>query len=235
MQLEIDQLPGTWVVVDTGSRFISYNDEFSKLIGAEPKDRSYIGKTISDVSVYAEQEPGYYYESDKIICKEKKSLTILNINKYGDGVWRYLQINKKPILDDEGNVQNIVYNIVDHSDINLTDIGLIFTLDKNLIANLKDDYVRINDYAMTQDFKVNKKEAEILFFLLRGTGYKEIAQIQNISYRTVCDHIERLKRKFSANTTKELIYNAVLLGYPKAIPQHIFDKPLSIILHRNNH
>lgn len=129
-------------------------------------------------------------------------------------------------------MEHIIYNIIDHSDKNITDIGLIFTLDKELINNLKDDYVRINDYALKQDFKVNKKESEILFFLLRGTSYKEIAEIQNISYRTVCDHIERLKRKFSANTTKELIYNAVLMGYPKSIPQHIFDKPLSIILHR---
>lgn len=230
MKLEIDQLPGTWVVVDKDSRFVSYNDDFSKLMGAEPQDRSFIGKTISDVSIYGEQPAGYYYESDKIICKEKKPLTVLNINKYGDGIWRYLQIDKKPIFDEAGEVQYIVYHITDHSDTSIRDIGLIFTLDKELINNLKDDYVHIDDYAMSQDFKVNKKESEILFFLLRGTGYKEIAKIQGITYRTVCDHIERLKRKFSANSTQQLVYNAILLGYPKSVPQHIFDKPLSIIL-----
>jgi DNA-binding CsgD family transcriptional regulator len=66
--------------------------------------------------------------------------------------------------------------------------------------------------------------------IAHGFSYKEIAKIQDIAYRTVVDHMERLKLKFNAATTADLISKALSSGYPGSVPQRYFNQQISIIL-----
>lgn len=56
---------------------------------------------------------------------------------------------------------------------------------------------------------LSKREAECLYFLLRGNTAKNIANILRLSPRTVEHYLENVKMKFNVRTKTELIEKTI--------------------------
>ena len=73
-------------------------------------------------------------------------------------------------------------------------------------------------------FQLTERESECLFYLLRGKSTKFIANILNISCRTIEFHIDNIKAKFSCRSKSELICTAMQKGYMTIIPDNVVNK-----------
>jgi DNA-binding NarL/FixJ family response regulator len=60
--------------------------------------------------------------------------------------------------------------------------------------------------------KISPRERDILNMLAKGKSMTEIATAENLSYKTVSATCNRLRARFDARTTVELVRIAVLLG-----------------------
>ena len=90
-----------------------------------------------------------------------------------------------------------------------------------------------NSYMLSNQFyqiKLSDREAECLFFILRGKTSKQIARYLGISHRTVEEHINHLKNKFHAKSKGELIDKAFQAGFLNSIPESLFHTQLSVAL-----
>ncbi len=224
-----DLLPGMWCIVDTQSRYVYYNQAYAELVGFPDKPLDYLlGKTVADMNCNAALCAELFWQEDAEVKSTKKMVRVLNSIQMADGLWKVLQIDKQPVLDANGEVEYIIFHLIDQSANHLLDLALVLSSD---VENTADGQTQLSIKLQQQKDKVDvkPKESECLFYLIRGFSYKEIAALQNISYRTVVDHIERLKSKFKANTTNELITKALVAGYPGSVPQKYFNKQISII------
>lgn len=226
----LDLLPGMWCVVDTESRYLYYNQAYAVLVGVADKPMDYlIGKTVADMHCAAARCASLFWEEDALVKRSKKMVRVLNSIQMADGLWKVLQIDKQPIINDEGEVEAIIFNLIDQSANHILDLALSISK-SNKPSQPIPNGILINISNIPEKIDLKPKESECLFYLIRGFSYKEIASIQKISYRTVVDHIERLKFKFKASTTEDLINRALASGHPGAVPQTYFEQQISVIL-----
>lgn len=225
----IDLLPEAWCIVDANSRYIYYNHAYLKMIGAEHLPRyDLIGKTVADMPCKAAACAELFWKEDATVRATKRNVTVLNIIKMENDQWWVVQINKTPILNDNDQVEAIVFHFIDHSNSHFLELAL--QVSKNKLFKPNNSANVLIDLKLKKDtISLGSKESAVLFYLIKGLSYKEIAAFQNISYSTVVDHVERLKNKFDALTLDALIKNALLNGYPRGMPQNMFDQQFSIV------
>jgi DNA-binding CsgD family transcriptional regulator len=225
-----DLLPGTWCIVDRQSRYIYYNQAYAELVGVAAQAPGYLdGKTVADMHCRAAECAPIFWQEDALVKSTKKMIRVLNTIQMADGLWKVLQIDKQPILNAEGEVTAIIFHLIDQSANHMLDLALSVAKEAPL-NNALPNGILINLSSLVKKIDLKPRESECLFYLSRGFSYKEIAKAQGITYRTVVDHIERLKLKFDALTSADLIRKALASGYPGSVPQRYFDQQLSIIL-----
>jgi PAS domain S-box-containing protein len=225
-----DLLPGIWCIVDTQSRYLYHNRAYTQLVGTanEPADFLY-GKTVADMHCRAAECAPIFWQEDALVKSTKKMVRVLNTIQMADGLWKVLQIDKQPILDIAGEVIAIIFHLIDQSANHMLDLALSIARDTPIDKNSPHG-ILVHTGHNQSDIELKPKESECLFYLSRGFSYKEIAKVQGITYRTVVDHIERLKLKFNVTTTANLISKALATGYPGSVPQRYFHQQISIIL-----
>jgi DNA-binding CsgD family transcriptional regulator len=225
-----DLLPGIWCIVDAQSRYIYYNQKYAELVGVADKPLDYLhGKTVAAMHCRAAECAALFWKEDELVKQNKKMLRVLNTIQMADGLWKVLQIDKQPILSSAGEVDAIIFHIMDQSANHMLDLALSIAKETSM-DNSTSQGILINIGSLQEKIELKPKESECLFYLIRGFSYKEIAKTQGITYRTVVDHIERLKLKFNAATTANLISKALAAGYPGSVPQRYFNQQISIIL-----
>lgn len=231
LQNSIDLLPGIWCLVDRDSRYLHYNQAYLDLVGAANLPKDYLlGKTVSDIPCNAASCADLFWQADDLVRKKKTMVRVLHSIQMVDNQWKIIQIDKQPILDDAGEVIAIIFHCIDHSANHFLDLALsIAKQNENSLASSADKRLVVLDNSQTKVL-LKQKESECLFYLIRGFAYKEIAKLQSVSYSTIVDHVERLKLKFNASTSNELISRALAAGYPGSVPQKFFDHQISIIL-----
>lgn len=225
-----DLLPGIWCIVDDASRYIYYNQAYAELVGVADKPLDYLlGKTVAAMHCQAAKCAPIFWQEDALVKSSKKMVCVLNAIQMADGLWKVLQIDKQPIINQAGEVEAIIFHLIDQSANHMLDLAL------SIAKEISPDEQAPNGVLININNKLDKielkpKESECLFYLSRGFSYKEIAKVQGITYRTVVDHIERLKLKFNAVTTTDLISKALAIGFPGAVPQRYFNQQISVIL-----
>jgi DNA-binding CsgD family transcriptional regulator len=230
LKQSFDLLPGTWCIVDTESRYIYYNQAYADIVGVADEALDYLlGKTVASMHCRAARCARLFWEEDALVKASKKMLRVLNIIGMADGLWKVLQIDKQPILNSAGDVEAIIFHIIDQSANHMLDLALSIAKETPQ-DTANPNGISINIGSLKEKIELKQKESECLFYLIRGFSYKEIAKIQDIAYRTVVDHMERLKLKFNAATTADLISKALSSGYPGSVPQRYFNQQISIIL-----
>ncbi len=109
-----------------------------------------------------------------------------------ESIINYLKKNEEVI---QKKVSNELFNYLKEE----------FSTTKKLQYNKKSkvDYDIIGK--LYSDYRITKKENEIINLLIQGLEYKEIGSSLNISINTVRTYIKRVFKKCSVNSTKELL------------------------------
>jgi len=224
-----------WCVVDTASRIIycnkNYNNILCNLVGIEPHNNDlFIGKTHEDIIKNKLLFKDNFFVSDRMVIESKTMVSLLYCLQKSNLEWIVLQADKNPILNVDGEVEAIMFHITDQTAARSLDLAL--AISKEVKIDKTSDRaasVLININNMKKTVELKTKESECLFYLTRGFSYKEIARKQKVSYRTIVDQVYRLKNKFDASTTSDLITKSIASGYINALPSDLFQRPMLII------
>lgn len=194
-QSEINKLSiFTWVK-DTNFRFMSCSENLSELAG-EDSPYGMIGK--DDFSLIWQKDAVFFRESDsKIIKNELKYINVIEtidvvidnrVNK------QHILITKIPLFDKTGKCIGIAgshLNIPSYASNKDTKHGFDEKGRLWLPTQLGNEYL-------------TKKEVGVLRFILLGKTSKQIAKHLNLSYRTIEEHTEKIKRKLQCSYKYEI-------------------------------
>ena len=229
----LDLLPGIWCVVDRHSRFIYYNKAYAELAGIEHLPADFLlGKTRESIPANEHGSTGVFWFTDRMVISSKKKISALHCIQVDDGNWRVLQVDKQPVLNSANEVEALIFQFIDQTANQTLDLALAIEKQHQSAEIYEiNGCVLLCTSKFQQQIDLKPKESECLFYLSRGFPYKQIALMQNVTYRTIVDRIERLKIKFGVSTTTQLISKALIGGHYKHIPKNVFHKSMVIVLH----
>ncbi len=193
---DIDKLSiYTWVK-DTKFRFMSCSENLSELAG-EDSPSGMIGK--DDFSLIWQKDASFFREKDSQIIKTE--LKYINVVETIDiltdrGISKqHILITKMPLFNKKGKCIGIA-----GSHLNLP----FYHNPPEAAENGFDEKGRFWLPSKLGNEYLTKKEVTILRVILLGKTSKQIAKILGVSYRTIEEHTEKIKRKLQCSYKHEI-------------------------------
>ena len=230
LKVLFDQMPGAWGCKDENSVFIYANKEYGRIIGL-PHHEDVIGRTDYDMPCETVNCAGLFRAQDQQVIQTVKCMRILDIHPFAGGEWKAYVFTKTPLMTKDKNIVGTIFHGVDITNASSIEIGSL--LARMQVEGVRNELLGQNSYVIGNNFskiKLTARQAECLFFILRGRTTKQIAKILNISFRTVDEHYENLRLKFQSQNRYELIDKAIAGGFLNMIPERLFNTQLSVIL-----
>lgn len=217
---------------DSNSIFVYANKEYARIVGIDTdKHLDIIGRTDFDMPCDTINCAELFRKQDTAVITSAKRMRILDIHPFAGKEWKAYIFTKTPLYDDKKNIIGTIFHGSNVTNSTILEIGSLLSKMTNDIQNdLLDGQ---NSFLLSHKFnevKISDREAECLFFLLRGKTTKLIARCLVLSPRTVEEHIANLKIKFRAKNKYELIDFALQAGFLNTIPESLFTSQLSVIL-----
>jgi DNA-binding CsgD family transcriptional regulator len=227
-----DQMPGCWGCKDNNSVFLYANKQYSEIIGIGEKHHvSIIGRTDFDMPCDTVNCAELFRKQDKTVMLSEKRMRILDIHPFAGKEWRAYVFTKTPLYNDLRNVVGTIFHGIDITNTSMLEIGSLLS---RMTEDVHNDLLGSqNSYLISHHFnaiKLTDREAECLFYLLRGKTAKQIARYLGISHRTIEEYFEKLRIKFDASNKYELIDKAIQVGFLNTIPESLFKTQLSVTL-----
>jgi|SRR5579862_557689 len=204
----INQLLGNVGWKDKEFRHLGCNNNLANSLNLKfPED--IIGLKDSDLPTHTEQDIRFHLENDKLALAGK---TIKVVHSYQD---LFYFITKKPLKDINERTIGVIYHCQE-----LANPDFFFHLNrmdkKYLLRNKDRSYFNIqSDH---NPFQLSQRQKECVFYMLRGKTTKQIAEILNLSKRTVDFYIENIKNKIACHAKSELLIALIEAGYQHIIP-----------------
>lgn len=201
---DIDKLSVYTWVKDTKFRFVSCSENLSELAG-EDSPSSMIGK--DDFSLIWQKDANFFREKDNLIIQN--NLKYINVMETidiitGEGIIdkRRILITKAPLFNKRGKCIGIAgshinlpfYDQAEKSNSSFDEKGRLW-----LPNNVGNEYL-------------TKKEVSVLKFILLGKTSKQIAKMLSLSYRTIEEYTDKIKRKLQCSHKYEIHAVAVEYG-----------------------
>jgi len=222
-----NQLPGYWGCKDLNSVFAYANHSYAKLIGFElPEDC--IGLTDHQMPSPTTKCASDFQEQDRFVIETKQSIKVLDVHPYPDGSWRTHIFSKSPWYDSQGNVQGTIFYGQELTDTAVLEVGHWICRATGLHS---EERISLNQLSpQNHQIKLTTRESEVLFLLLYGKKPKYIADVMNISTKTLENYVLHLRGKFGAHSKAQLIDMALDAGFGSHIPQTLLRTQLSVVL-----
>jgi len=231
LRVLFDQIPGCWGCKDENSVFIYCNETYAELVGVKSAF-DLIGRTAFDLPCDAAECAPLFQAQDKEVMASAKPLKILDIHPFAGGEWRAFDVTKMPLFDEERNIIGTIFYGRDITSSRSLELATL--LARMHVGGKPIDLVKQGSYLIDNSVRgkaqLNRREAEVLFLLLRSKTVKAIASILNLADRTIHQHVATLKSKFSVSNRLELVERAIELGHLNYIPPTLFSKQLSLVL-----
>lgn len=228
-----DQMPGLWGCKDENSVFLYANSRYTEAVGLKHNLEA-IGRTDFDMPCDTVACAHLFRAQDKEVMLSMQPLRVLDIHPFAGGEWRAYLSTKTPLVDEEnGKVVGTISHLADITSAHTVELGSLLGRVQTgiqLESHLTGQGSYILDHHQRGAIKLSQREAEVLFFLVRGKTIKEIAAILTLSPRTVENHIDAMKGKFAVENKGALIDQAIYLGYLNYIPERLFKQQLSVVL-----
>jgi DNA-binding CsgD family transcriptional regulator len=226
----IDNLPCSSAYKDVNSVFTYANAEYAKIVElGHPLD--VVGRTAYDMPSRSAECAALVHEQDNKVVKSGKPLSLLGIHPDARGQFKAYKFLKTPLRNESGDVDGIFItgeDVTSEATFKLANFLQkipIATNGKLLLDNgtylIGTDHVEID---------ISKREHEVLFYSLRVKRTKIIANLLDITPRTVFKHMTALREKFEVGTTAELRDKATEMGLIHVLPQGIFEPKLAASL-----
>ncbi len=183
-----------------------------------------------DIPVKAHKLAKFFVQTDKELVRGASSVKVLCYWCLRNDEKNLTFSEKMPIKDKNGKVVASLVHNLDITQYNLVDISRYLKLaerDKYIVDNNGQFHYKLHNNNHHQ-YHLSAREMECLFYLLRGQAVKAIAQVLQLSSRTVESYFERIKYKFHCLSKAELIEKALLQGYMNVLPQSIFSASLPL-------
>lgn len=207
----LNKLPGAIGFKDINSTYLGGNKKLAAHMGYN-HPRNIIGLSDQDIRSKMVHLADKFIANDKHVMKHGEQQHI-DVGLYPDGNYKVVLATKKPLYDECNNIVGVAFSRTD--------------LNSSLLHKMlsKNDFLHCPGYFSIGhhygNYKITNREAETLFFILRGYSAKEIALRLNLSRKTIEYYIQQLKNKFSCNKRSELIEKCISFGYFYNIPTSI--------------
>jgi DNA-binding CsgD family transcriptional regulator len=229
-----DQMPGCWGCKDANSVFMYANKAYADIIGVGRDNHlDIIGRTDFDMPCETVNCAEIFRKQDKEVMAVEKSMRILDIHPFAGNKWKAYIFTKTSLYDstDQTKVIGTIFHGADITNSQNLELGSFLSrITEDVHTELLGGQT---SFLLSHEFnevKLSAREAETLFFILRGKTAKQIARVLGISDRTVHDFLERLKIKFAAFNKSELIDKAIQAGFLNCIPERLYNVQLSVAL-----
>lgn len=221
----LNHIPGAWGYKDINSVFIYANDEYKKIVGLR-NNENIKGMTDYDLPELTINGVRFFRQQDQQILQTGQPSKIVDIfNK--DGSWKAYFFIKYPLFNKDQTIEGIIFHGQDVTDILTIELGSVLL--QNFLCDHSGYSIDAHKYIHHKNTaapKLSNRQAEVLFYLLRGKTIKETAKSLNISLRTAEEYLQQLKEKFAVSSKYELIEKSLSLGYLSTIPSFLFKNPL---------
>ncbi|WP_394846141.1 helix-turn-helix transcriptional regulator [Pendulispora brunnea] len=234
LQQILDEIPAFAGYKDRQSVFLYANKAYAVLIGL-PHSEDVVGRTDFDMPCETVACAPMFQKQDQEVLRSRQPLRILDVHRFADGKWRAFLVTKTPLFggssENDEPIGTMFYG-VDITSPGIIELGSVLGrihagADPKALVGAGSHLV---EGFSADTGTLTRREAEILFFLLRGKSAKETAVILSMSRRTVEQHIDKMKQKLGARSKFELIEVAIEAGYMHRIPDSLFSRQLSITL-----
>ncbi len=219
-----EQLPGSFGIKDTDGKYLFTNQNNADLCGFQTPDEM-IGVTDYELKSNATFLADAFRKHDKMAITQGE-ITSLEYIDCKPGIKLFLD-NKKSFLNKEKNIIGSFFYLTELTQYHLIDLAYFLVNFNSKFSqhhsSQQFSFTLSNNYF---DTHLSTRQAECLFFLLRGKSAKTIAKILELSIRTVEDHIDNIKNQFRCYKKSELIEKAWTNGYMTILPKSLINKNL---------
>lgn len=211
-------IPGFAFFKDLDGKFLGANKLLMNLIGYNSLDQLQ-GTTDFEMKCEAVNFANNFVLQDKKAL-ENGSVSMLELHRLADNKeWVYLT-KKQPMRDEQGKIIGVACHstVVDHPLL----VHALMTLvdkDRSLYSCLTHGSYYIDN--QHEKYNLTEREAECLFYLLRGKSARDIGERLKISPRTVESYIENIKMKFNCKLKSDLIETAIENGLVHYMPKNL--------------
>ncbi|MEM1243286.1 MAG: LuxR C-terminal-related transcriptional regulator [Pseudomonadota bacterium] len=217
-ELVINQVPGFICVHDLQSKIITLNDKAAKVIGFKSKAQAF-GVHYTDMKCEASEDAVYFERQDQLVFSKKTKIGFVSYHKYADD-WKLMFGEKSPLFDDQGDLIGLISYWTDMTNYKLIDISrFILNAEKKFSGKKNKKFTYLVEDGNVNDYKLSDRQFECLFFLLRAKTSKEIANILDISPRTVESYLNEIKLKMQCFSRAQLIDKCLHEGFLNIIPK----------------
>lgn len=223
----IEYLPGYVWWKDMSSVFLKTNANTARLLGFKHAE-DLVGITDYEVLSKAAAEADYRVGEDKKVQSNYATMSFLNVTSFTSNDVTVLLVNKSLFFDENSKPLGIAGQGIELNRRVLNDMPLL----SKEFSTHRDRKTRTTYYLNGEygDIKLSTRQAQCLFYVLRGKTSKVIARILQLSNRTVESYIDDIKVKIRCQNKAELIEKSFDLGFLEIIPagdynSSIYQKP----------
>lgn len=216
----MQSLPGLFLIKNLNSVFLNMTSNLVKLVGWRTVEQSF-GKTDYDVPCKVSEFAPQFINLDKRVVESGKSLLTFEVNNFPIG-WKANIVERNILLDENNRVSGIFTQLIDIRDTSFFRNCMDLSGLNKKCASVKSAIYIISDNNNQTSLVLTQRQEECLFLLIRGKTTKQIANILNLSSRTVEDHIEKMKHELDCHSKSQLIEKAISAGFFYYIPKTLF-------------
>lgn len=232
LQYLFEQMPGCWGCKDKNSVFMYANKEFTHLVGLDVEMQfDIIGMSDFDLPCDMINCAELFRKQDQIVMSTGKKIKILDIHPFRNKEWQAFTVTKVPFFDEKENVIGTIFHALNVTSPAVLELGSILShisIDSpHALVGGQSSFLLSHQFS---EIKLSDREAECLFFILRGKTAKLIGKYLGVSPRTIEEYTSHLKTKFNAQNKCELIAKAIQAGFLSMIPENLLKTQLSVIL-----
>lgn len=222
----VDGVPGYFNILTKDSKHVLVNQPSLQLTGFKSIETLF-GNSYQDMHCKASECHDLFSDADKQVVETESSIKILSYSCFAGDNWTTIIGQKSPLRNKNKKLIGVQHFLLDVSDLQLIDLSR-FLLQRDRKYQPKALRNQFN-YVLGDNLKIqdlSTRQSECLFLLLRGRSAKAIANMLNISQRTVESHIEEVKIKFKCHNKQQLIEKSINEGYLNFIPESLIEKLL---------
>lgn len=222
-----DYMPGAFLwKKDLNSVYMETNAACANLFGFRRK-RDISGFVDEEIPCKIAEFAEVFRQQDQRVISSGKPLKILEIHPCASEQWKVMLNTKNPLRNSGGDIVGTFAYCLDITQ----EMSQIATILARLgVQHYSKGKIAQGSFLLDQsglEIELTKRQAECLFYLIRGKTFKQIAQALKVSPRTVEDHIEQLKLKFACQNKSELVETAIQQGFINVLPPNLFSQSVS--------
>ena len=144
--------------------------------------------------------------------------------------WLSMLVEKTPLINLDGNITGIYCQAFDISSTAFFRYSQILSsTDQKIICSDKQSAVYILNPELSP-LPLTPRQQECVFFLIRGKTLKQIADILNLSIRTVESYVEAIKYRLNCTHKTQIIEKAISSGFLYFIPESFLKQDIGKIV-----